>query len=99
MPSDVDIWGYPDEAAAGRDLTGYSIEAIDGSIGKVDNANNDTGASWLIVDNRSRTPPSSTKPVTSSRPIATNSAATTDPVVAATKREPASLGVPASSTP
>jgi hypothetical protein len=52
MPStvDVDIWGYPDEAAAGRDLTGYSIEAIDGSIGKVDNANNDTGASWLIVD-------------------------------------------------
>src|ERR1035438_4068548 len=35
MPSDVDIWGYPDEAAAGRDLTGYSIEAIDGSIGKV----------------------------------------------------------------
>ena len=52
MPStvDVDIWGYPDAAAAGRDLTGYSIEAIDGSIGKVDNANNDTGASWLIVD-------------------------------------------------
>ena len=49
-PVDVDIWGYPDEAAAGRDLTGYSIEAIDGSIGKVDNANNDTGASWLIVD-------------------------------------------------
>jgi len=52
MPStaEVDIWGYPDEAAAGRDLAGYSIEAIDGSIGKVDNANNDAGASWLIVD-------------------------------------------------
>jgi hypothetical protein len=46
----VDIWGYADEAAAGRDLTGYSIEAIDGGIGKVDNANNETGASWLVVD-------------------------------------------------
>lgn len=45
-----DIWGYPDEAAAGRDLTGYSIEALDGGIGKVDRANNEAGASWLIVD-------------------------------------------------
>ena len=44
------LWGYPDEAAARRDLTGYSIEAVDGDIGKVDKANNETGASWLIVD-------------------------------------------------
>ncbi len=44
------IWGYPDEAAAGRDLTGWSIEAADGGIGKVDNANNEAGAMWLIVD-------------------------------------------------
>ena len=44
------MWGYPDEAAAGRDLTGFSIKAVDGGIGKVDNANNETGASWLIVD-------------------------------------------------
>jgi len=44
------MWGYPDEAAAGRDLTGFSIKAVDGEIGKVDNANNETGAGWLIVD-------------------------------------------------
>jgi hypothetical protein len=44
------MWGYPDEAAARRDLTWCSIEALDGGIGKVDNANNETGASWLIVD-------------------------------------------------
>jgi hypothetical protein len=44
------MWGYPDEAAAGRDLTGWSIEAADGGIGKVDNANNEAGAMWLIVD-------------------------------------------------
>ena len=44
------MWGYPDEAAAGRDLTGWSIEAVDGSIGKVATVNNETGARWLIVD-------------------------------------------------
>jgi len=31
-------------------LTGWSIEAVDGGIGKVDNANNEAGAMWLIVD-------------------------------------------------
>jgi hypothetical protein len=44
------LWGYPDEAAAGRDLTGYSIEAVDGGVGKVDKADNEIGAGWLIVD-------------------------------------------------
>ncbi|MDP9255970.1 MAG: PRC-barrel domain containing protein [Actinomycetota bacterium] len=48
--STVDMWGYPDEAAGGRDLTGYAIEALDGGIGKVDKANNEAAASWLIVD-------------------------------------------------
>jgi len=45
-----ELWGYPDEAAAGRDLTGWSIEALDGGIGKVDVTNNELGAMWLIVD-------------------------------------------------
>jgi len=44
------MWGYPDEAAVDRDLTGWSIEAEDGGIGKVATANNEAGASWLIVD-------------------------------------------------
>jgi hypothetical protein len=44
------MWGYPDEAAVDRDLTGWSIEAEDGGIGKVARANNGAGASWLIVD-------------------------------------------------
>ena len=45
-----ELWGFPDEAAAGRDLTGWSIEAVDGGIGKVDVTNNELGAMWLIVD-------------------------------------------------
>ena len=33
-----------------RDLAGYKIEARDGSIGKVDEATNETGRSRLVVD-------------------------------------------------
>jgi hypothetical protein len=32
------------------DLVGYDIEARDGSIGKVDEATNETGRSWVVVD-------------------------------------------------
>ncbi len=35
------------------DLAGFEIEARDGSIGKVDEATNETSGSWLIVDNGS----------------------------------------------
>ena len=38
------------DLAAGVDLTGYSIEATDGSIGKVDEATNEVGASYVVVD-------------------------------------------------
>ena len=51
-----DIWifradpqlGY--DPTAGRDLTGYRVEAVDGSIGKIDEASNDVGQSYAIVD-------------------------------------------------
>ncbi len=52
----TDVWTYRDQAqlgydpTSGRDLTGYSVEAIDGSIGKIDEASNDVSASYLIVD-------------------------------------------------
>ena len=51
-----DVWSYRDQAelgydpAAGTDITGYGVEATDGSIGKVDGANNEVGQSYLIVD-------------------------------------------------
>ena len=54
--STSDIWGYrPDpqlgyDPADGRDLTGYKVEAVDGSIGKIDGASNDVGQSYVIVD-------------------------------------------------
>jgi hypothetical protein len=47
MPSD--LWTYP--KTVGRiDLTGFEVEAVDGSIGKVDEATQDVGEDYLVVD-------------------------------------------------
>jgi hypothetical protein len=46
-------WDYRTDAGlagAGMDLTGYTIAAADGDIGRVDSATYETGASYLIVD-------------------------------------------------
>jgi|SRR5581483_1639288 len=45
-----DVWSYPDDTWAGVDLVGLSVEALDGSIGKVDKASNDVGAGYIVVD-------------------------------------------------
>jgi PRC-barrel domain len=49
-----DIWTYRERTlgrtTAGTDLVGYSVEAIDGSIGKVDEATYDVGSAYVIVD-------------------------------------------------
>ena len=51
-----DIWVYradiqpASDPVAGRDLTGYKVEAVDGSIGKIDEASNDVSQSYVIVD-------------------------------------------------
>jgi hypothetical protein len=52
----TDVWTYRDAPAPGTaidptvDVTGYSVEATDGSIGKVDQATYETGHSYLVVD-------------------------------------------------
>ena len=52
----TDVWTYRNQnqlgydPTSGRDLTGYNVEALDGSIGKIDEATNDVSASYLIVD-------------------------------------------------
>jgi hypothetical protein len=45
-----DIWTYRETAWTQRDLSGFSVEAIDGSIGKVDEATNDVSGSSIVVD-------------------------------------------------
>ena len=49
------VWTYPDPALLGvnvrtTDVTGYGVEALDGSIGKIDEATYDTGSSYIIID-------------------------------------------------
>jgi len=47
-----DMWGYPETAqyVPGAQLVGYSVEATDGSIGKVDKHTDEVGRSYLVVD-------------------------------------------------
>ncbi|MYU36385.1 PRC-barrel domain containing protein [Streptomyces sp. SID8358] len=46
------MWGYEPTSGhtAGADLTGYTVEATDGSIGKVDKHSDDVGAAYIVVD-------------------------------------------------
>jgi PRC-barrel domain protein len=46
----VDIWTFDIEPLGAIDLTGYSVEATDGKIGKVDDATYETGGSYLVID-------------------------------------------------
>ncbi len=46
------MWGYRENASyqPGTDLTGFKVEATDGSIGKVDKHSEDVGAAYIVVD-------------------------------------------------
>jgi hypothetical protein len=55
-----DLWTYREEVKSGRagvaseveelDLTGFSVEARDGDVGKVDQATYEDGKSFVVVD-------------------------------------------------
>jgi hypothetical protein len=46
---ETNLWTYP-ETVGRLDLTGFAVEAADGSIGTVDEATHDAEASFLVVD-------------------------------------------------
>jgi hypothetical protein len=51
----TDVWTYRERASLGSDLsstdiTGFEVEAIDGSIGKIDEATYEVGSSYVVVD-------------------------------------------------
>ncbi len=43
----MDLWTYREQSWAGIDMTGFDVEAVDGGIGKVDEASQDA---FLVVD-------------------------------------------------
>ena len=46
----IEMWTFVVEAPLNLDLTGFSVEATDGSIGKVDEATKEAGGSFIVVD-------------------------------------------------
>ena len=50
----TDLWTYDDSALGvsvdKANVVGYAVEALDGSIGKVDDATYDAGAAYIVVD-------------------------------------------------
>jgi hypothetical protein len=46
----TDMWLYREKEWTTTDLTGFGVEARDGSIGKIDEASYDVGAGYIVVD-------------------------------------------------
>jgi hypothetical protein len=44
------MWTYRDTAWSGANFEGFEVEATDGGIGKVDEATNEVGGSYIVVD-------------------------------------------------
>jgi hypothetical protein len=47
---ELEIWNYRSLDRRPADLVGFGVEALDGSIGKVDDASYDTDRSLIVVD-------------------------------------------------
>ena len=55
MATASDLWTYRTESgladsALRRDISGFGVEALDGSIGKIDEATYDVSSSYAVVD-------------------------------------------------
>jgi hypothetical protein len=46
----MDIYAFRSDVVAPADLTGYDVEALDGSIGKIDDATNKAQSGYVVVD-------------------------------------------------
>jgi hypothetical protein len=46
----TDIWTFREQSVNPTTLIGFSVEAVDGGIGKIDDASGEVGRSQLVVD-------------------------------------------------
>src|SRR6478609_10733237 len=46
----IEMWTFSTQTAPNIDLSGFKVEATDGDIGKVDEASNEVGGSYIVVD-------------------------------------------------
>ena len=50
--STAEIWIFTETRWTQNDLIGFAVEALDGAVGKVDEATYDVGESYIVVDTR-----------------------------------------------
>ncbi len=50
MRTEHDIWTYGSDLGDVRGIAGYSVEALDGGIGKIDETTDDVGMASIVVD-------------------------------------------------
>ena len=50
METRSDLWNYRSDIGDTKGLEGLDVEATDGSIGSIDEATRETGASYVVVD-------------------------------------------------
>jgi hypothetical protein len=50
MRTEHDIWRYGADVGDVRGIVGYSVEALDGGIGKIDGATEEVGMASIVVD-------------------------------------------------
>jgi hypothetical protein len=50
MAMNDDLWNFGDDLERSSDLEGFGVAALDGDIGKIDDATYDVGASFIVVD-------------------------------------------------
>jgi hypothetical protein len=50
MKMGVDLWNYGEDLERRSDLEGFGVAALDGDIGKIDDAAYDNGSSYIVVD-------------------------------------------------
>jgi hypothetical protein len=53
MTAVIDIWTFRETGFADVDFVGFSVEAVDGSCGTIDEASYETGAGYLVIDTSS----------------------------------------------
>jgi hypothetical protein len=46
----AELWTFTVSTTPNLDLSGFKVEALDGSIGKVDEATHEAGSSFIVVD-------------------------------------------------
>src|SRR5262245_26073273 len=46
----MELWTFRETRWSTEKLVGFKVEAVDGGIGKIDEASNDVGASYIVVD-------------------------------------------------